>query len=136
MSSKTLIAITLAIWVAAPARAQLNSWSAKVAKTTPVTRTAGGGVNGILYAVGGLTGANTTTASVEAYDPALDQWSLATNAPLALCDHSVGVSKSKLYIAGGQGAERSQRRVAPAVPDRRARFEPVRAERLEREANR
>src|SRR6185295_10599065 len=35
-----------------------------------------------------------------------------------------------------QGAELAQRRVAAAVPDRRARFEPMRAERVEREANR
>lgn len=99
---KTHIAIAIALCAATSAHAQLSTWSVRAAKTTPVTRTAGGGVNGILYAVGGVTGANTTTANVEGYDPALDQWSLATTAPLALCDEAVAASKSKLYVAGGR----------------------------------
>ena len=101
MTTKALSACLLSLLAANLADAQ-NTWMVKVNKTTAVSHTAGVGLNGLLYVVGGTTSGTTNTATVETYDPALDAWALETTAPLALSDHAVARSGSKIYVAGGR----------------------------------
>ena len=102
MNRKTLSALLLGLFTATIASAQLNTWTTTTNKTTPVSHTAGVGLNGLLYVVGGTTSGTTNTTNVETYDPTLATWALETTAPLALCDHAVSHSGSKIYVAGGR----------------------------------
>jgi N-acetylneuraminic acid mutarotase len=102
MHYKTLPVLILSLFTASFASAQQNAWTQTANKTTPVSHTAGVGLNGLLYVVGGTTSGTTNTTKVETYDPSLDAWALETTAPLALCDHAVTRSGSKIYVAGGR----------------------------------
>jgi len=58
--------------------------------------------NGKIYVIGGYPSNRVTTAAVQVYDPATDQWSLTTPLPTPL-NHLMAVSANgKLYAIGGQ----------------------------------
>lgn len=101
MLTRSLQILAVAL-VVQTAHAQYDTWSVKAAKLTGVSRTAGVGFNGMLYVVGGAINGSTNTIAVESYDSATNTWNSASDAPLALCDHAVARSGSKIYVAGGR----------------------------------
>jgi len=81
-----------------------NSWSAKAPIPTPRGYFAAGVVNGLIYAVGGVTfqnNASVTVASVEAYDPTTDCWTVKTPMPTPRNALAVGVVNGVLYAMSG-----------------------------------
>jgi N-acetylneuraminic acid mutarotase len=58
-------------------------------------------VNGIIYAIGGSSGAYTSTSDVEAYDAATDSWAPKANLPQILCGETARTVNDKIYVIGG-----------------------------------
>ena len=78
-----------------------NSWTTRASMPTARNDLAVGVANGILYAIGGISGAVQGVATVEAYDPATDTWT--TKAPMPTARFGLGVAtiNGKLYAVGG-----------------------------------
>lgn len=81
-----------------------NSWKSLAPMPTPRSMLAVGVVNGILYAIGGRTGSN-STAAVEAYNPSTNRWTQKASMPSysaygrgAL---AAGVMDGLIYAVGG-----------------------------------
>jgi N-acetylneuraminic acid mutarotase len=77
-----------------------NCWTAKAPMGAPVTASAIGAFDGMLYAVGGLTSAG-ATGTVEAYDPRTNTWSRRASPSLPRFSLGVGVLNGILYAVGG-----------------------------------
>lgn len=83
--------------------ADANPWTTKApmptARNSPMT----GVINGLLYVVGGYTGATQTTyfRVLEVYNPATNTWTAKTPMPSARVEAAAGVIDGKLYVAGG-----------------------------------
>jgi N-acetylneuraminic acid mutarotase len=58
-------------------------------------------VNGKVYAIGGIIGADTATSAVEEYDPATDKWTAKADMPTARSSLSTSVVNGKIYAIGG-----------------------------------
>ncbi len=102
MHSKSLASSLLILLGTTAAHAQFNTWASAPDKPTAVTHSAGVGLNGFLYVVGGSVSGSNNTAVVEAFDSAVGTWTTETTAPLALSEHAVARSGGKLYVAGGR----------------------------------
>jgi N-acetylneuraminic acid mutarotase len=76
-------------------------WKTKAPIPTPRSGPVGV-VNGILYAVGGVSKGGGVITTVEAYSPTTDTWMAKAPMPTALSGHAVGVVKKTLYAVGGQ----------------------------------
>src|SRR5439155_16652468 len=75
-----------------------DTWTPKAPMPTARAFLAVGVVNGIIYAVGGWSG-----ATVEAYDPTTDTWTTKASMPTARGGLAVGVVNGILYATGGSG---------------------------------
>jgi N-acetylneuraminic acid mutarotase len=75
-------------------------WKKKAPIPTPRSGPVGV-VNGILYAVGGVSKGRGVITTVEAYSPTTDTWMAKAPMPTALSGHAVGVVKKTLYAVGG-----------------------------------
>jgi hypothetical protein len=60
-----------------------------------------GVINGVIYAVGGFDGAS-NLATLEAYNPATDTWTMKTPMPTGRHSPAAGVISGILYVVGGQ----------------------------------
>jgi len=78
-----------------------NMWTARAPIPTPRVGLAVGVVNGILYAVGGLSKGKGPISTVEAYDPTRNMWTARTPMPTARYRLAVGVVNEILYAVGG-----------------------------------
>jgi len=78
-----------------------NCWTARAPMPTPLTASASAAVDGILYAIGGLTSAGGSTATVEAYDPRTNTWSRRASLSIPRFSLAVGVVNGILYAVGG-----------------------------------
>jgi N-acetylneuraminic acid mutarotase len=67
---------------------------------TPRSHLAVGVVNGVLYAVGGISG-GTVLGVVEAYEPCSNTWTLKAAMPTPRTGLAVGVVNGQLYAVGG-----------------------------------
>jgi N-acetylneuraminic acid mutarotase len=81
--------------------ANAERWSTLAPLPVPRQETAVAELNGRVYVVGGMLSDGSTTATVEAYDPATDQWT--TVAPLPAPRHHTNAAAvaGKLYVLGG-----------------------------------
>jgi N-acetylneuraminic acid mutarotase len=77
-------------------------WTTKAPMPTARGYLAVGAVNGIIYAVGGTSGATGMLATVEAYDPATNVWTTKASMPTPRCCLAVGAVNGILYAVGGQ----------------------------------
>jgi N-acetylneuraminic acid mutarotase len=82
-----------------------NTWTTKSPMPTPRAELSVGVVNGILYAVGGSCCApghgSRIFGTVEAYDPATNQWTARSPMPTPRHRFAVGVANGVLYAVGG-----------------------------------
>jgi YD repeat-containing protein len=62
---------------------------------------AAGAVNGVLYAVGGISSGSVYRNTVEAYDPTTNAWTTKASMPTARAGLGVGVVNGVLYAVGG-----------------------------------
>jgi non-specific serine/threonine protein kinase len=60
--------------------------------------------------VGGFDGSGSTSARVDAYDPAADRWTRLPDLPAAANHAMAAASHGRLYVAGGYGSDGRQRR--------------------------
>ena len=88
-----------------------NSWSSRAPLPTPRYGVAVGVVDGILYAVGGMSNETGRTGwnqwplpldAMDAYDPVRDAWTAKAPMPIRRYGHGVGVAKGMLYAVGGE----------------------------------
>jgi N-acetylneuraminic acid mutarotase len=77
-----------------------NCWTAEAPMPAPLTASAIGVVDGILYAVGGLTSAG-ASGTVEAYDPRTNTWSRRASLSIPRFSLGVGVLNGIIYAVGG-----------------------------------
>lgn len=101
-ASKTTLAVTLILLFGSSTVqlfAQGGTWATKSPMPTPRYGLATSSVNGVIYAVGGYTGAFVGT--VEAYDPASDTWSTKASMPTGRFTHSTSVVNGIIYAIGG-----------------------------------
>jgi M6 family metalloprotease-like protein len=79
-------------------------WASRAAIPTARSRFALGAVNGLLYAIGGNSGAS-TVASVQAYNPTSNAWSSKAALPSARTDgDGAAAINGILYVPGGRNA--------------------------------
>lgn len=81
-----------------------NSWTTVAPLQTPRGFLATGGVNGLLYAVGGVN-AGFFVSTVEAYDPATNSWSTVAPLPTPRTGLAAGVIGGILYAVGGSSTQ-------------------------------
>ena len=79
----------------------IGTWTAKLPIPTARAGLAVGVVDGILYAVGGDTGADPYLSLVEAYNPTTNTWKSKAPMPTARSVLAVGVVNGILYAVGG-----------------------------------
>lgn len=97
-----------------------DTWTTRAPMPTPRAGLVVGVANGTLLAVGGysypseLATRPTVFATVEAYDPVANTWSVRTPMPTARWYPAVGTIGGTLYVAGGSGPNEG---VALAVVD-------------------
>jgi N-acetylneuraminic acid mutarotase len=96
----SVVADTAAATASVPYAVLPSGWATKASMSTPRNALAGAGVNGVLYAVGGLS-ASAILASLEAYDPATNTWTAKAAMPTVRADLAVGVVNGVLYAIGG-----------------------------------
>lgn len=90
-----------------------NSWRARTALPTPRNHHVVAAVAGKIYVIGGRIGAafitsGSNTDVVEAYDPATDTWSRPLDRmPSPRSAVGWGVWNNRIYVAGGEGQNRS-----------------------------
>jgi len=77
-----------------------NCWTTEAPMPKPMTASAIGVVDGILYAVGGLTSAG-ASETVEAYDPRTNTWSRRASLSFPRFSLGMGVVNGILYAVGG-----------------------------------
>src|SRR5256885_13415526 len=89
--------------------AQTGTWTTKAPMPTPRSHLGVGEVNGILYAVGGFKNRTCCPdpfiATVEAYDPSTDTWTIKASMPTRRGDFGVGVINGILYAVGGNNLD-------------------------------
>lgn len=78
-----------------------NTWTQGAPMPTARTAPGVGVMNGLLYAIGGLTNAGGVLASNEAYNPATNTWTADAPMPTARFIFGVGVVNSAIYAIGG-----------------------------------
>jgi N-acetylneuraminic acid mutarotase len=81
-----------------------NTWTTKAPMPTGLEELAVGVVNGILYAVGGISsngGVSYMLGTLEAYDPSTNTWTTKASMPTSRSDVGVGVVSGILYAVGG-----------------------------------
>ena len=83
-------------------------WANKAPMSTARNVPGVGVVNGILYAVGGLT-----LATMEAYDPVTNTWMPKTSMSTPRYEHAVGVVNGTLYAVGVPPSEALLRQRRP-----------------------
>jgi N-acetylneuraminic acid mutarotase len=115
-----VVATTIAAAASVPYEVLPSGWTNKASMSTARDFLAGGVVNGVLYAVGGLTPisapANSVLASVEAYDPATNTWAAKAAMPTARYAFGIGVVNGIVYAVGGiDSASGSARRPVGTV---------------------
>ncbi|MDO8412434.1 MAG: kelch repeat-containing protein, partial [Gallionellaceae bacterium] len=76
-------------------------WADKTPMSAPRYYYAVGVVNSTLYAVGGINGSGSYSATVEAYDPATNIWTPRASMFTPRYGHAVGVVNGTLYAVGG-----------------------------------
>ena len=79
----------------------IGTWTAKMPIPTARAGLAVGVVDGILYAVGGDTGADPYLSLLEAYNPTTNTWKSKATMPTARSVLAVGVVNGILYAVGG-----------------------------------
>jgi N-acetylneuraminic acid mutarotase len=78
-----------------------NTWTPRAPMPTARSFLAAGVANGIVYAVGGVTG-TTAVATVEAYNPGTNSWTARAPLPQGVSRPAgVGAINGVLYLAGG-----------------------------------
>jgi N-acetylneuraminic acid mutarotase len=78
-----------------------DTWTTKASMPTRrTTFSATSAVNGIIYAIGGVTG-GTVFSTVEAYDPSTDTWTRKTSMPRARGFLATSAVNGKIYAIGG-----------------------------------
>jgi len=85
---------------------QGGTWSTKASMPTARQGLGVGVIDGILYAVGGVSITKSTNIylnTVEAYDPSTNTWSTKASMPTAREGLGVGVINGILYAVGGNG---------------------------------
>ena len=85
--------------VQAPAFAQ-GTWSEKAPMPTP-RASAIATVNGVIYAIGGVTTNGAPLSVVEAYDPARDTWSSKASLPYPIERAAAAEAYGIIYLVGG-----------------------------------
>ncbi|MGI8736460.1 MAG: kelch repeat-containing protein [Candidatus Eremiobacter antarcticus] len=80
-----------------------NSWTPKASMPTPRQDMGVGVINGVLYAVGGVStpGVDEGSSAVEAYDPSTNSWTSKMSMPTARFGLAVPVVGASLYAVGG-----------------------------------
>jgi len=83
-----------------------NSWTTRAPMPTPRNALGVGVINGILYAVGGISTSGIEVGTVEAYDPTTDSWT--TKAPMPTPRSALGVvvlgkGRREIEIGGLEG---------------------------------
>jgi N-acetylneuraminic acid mutarotase len=78
-----------------------DTWSTKASMPSPRRGLGTAVVNGVIYAIGGITGSPLGT--VEAYDPANNTWSTKASMPSPRQTAEVGVVNGIIYVVGGLG---------------------------------
>jgi N-acetylneuraminic acid mutarotase len=85
--------------------AKVDEWIKKADMSTARGYLSTSEVNGKIYAIGGMNYVNggvcTTLQAVEAYDPALDKWTVMTNMPTSRCYMIACTVNGKIYAIGG-----------------------------------
>ncbi|HYC36448.1 MAG TPA: DUF4214 domain-containing protein [Usitatibacter sp.] len=81
--------------------AAANTWSNKAAMPWGPDGAGAASINGIVYAVGGLTNCGSSFATLGAYDPALDSWTIKAPMPTARGRLGVAAVGGRLYAIGG-----------------------------------
>ncbi len=82
--------------------AQFGKWTAKESMPTARGAFSTCVVNGKIYAIGGRVGQQ-KHATVEDYDPAMDQWTRKASMPTARNELSASTVNGKIYAIGGGG---------------------------------
>src|SRR5207253_498689 len=79
-------------------------WSSKARMPTGRESLAAGVANGVLYAVGGDSGAAIPVGTTEAYDPSTNSWTTKASMPTPRYGLAVGIVNGVLYAVGGYGS--------------------------------
>ncbi|MFC3802738.1 kelch repeat-containing protein [Cohnella sp. GCM10012308] len=84
------------------ASAEENSWTLKANLPAPKSYFNGVvGLNGYLYAVGGVSGATTLSNTLYVFNPTTNQWVQKSSMPSARRDIATVAFKNKIYVLGG-----------------------------------
>ena len=119
LATLTLIAL---LGVSAMAGAQEDTWTKKADMPTARYQVATSVVDGIIYAIGGITVRGQLLSTVEAYDPVTDTWSRKTEMPTPRQALSTSMVDGKIYAIGGVGA---QSEFAPVFTSTVEAYDPV-----------
>ncbi len=86
-----------------------NTWSSNLATMLNSRHSFGAvGVNGKIYAVGGITASGIRTSRLEVYDPTTNTWEYKASMPIARSDFGDAVAiGTKIYVAGGADSGRN-----------------------------
>ncbi len=93
------IGAAIALAAASPARAD-GTWRLGAPMPTERGELAVAGLDGLIYAAGGLV-LRESTAAFERYDPAADRWERLADLPLALHHLGLAALDGRIYVTGG-----------------------------------
>lgn len=81
-------------------REEVSRWTARSPLRTPRARMAVTSIGGLVYVIGGDTGAG-VTAAVDMYDSSTDGWASLTTKPTAVANVGAAVIGGMIYVPGG-----------------------------------
>ena len=87
-------------------------WRSHAPLPAPRSEVAAAAVGRTLVVIGGFDADGSTSARVDAYEPAADRWRRLPDLPGAANHAMAAASAGRLYVAGGYGSDGFQRRTA------------------------
>jgi N-acetylneuraminic acid mutarotase len=80
-----------------------NTWKTKTPMPNPRSQFQANVVNGKIYLIGGRTGGQNSTVSLnEVYDPETESWATKASMPYPVVSYASAVVGDKIYVFGGQ----------------------------------
>jgi N-acetylneuraminic acid mutarotase len=121
----------LALLFVAAAGGAAPAWQAHAALPAPRSEVAAAVLGAEIVVAGGYDSNGSTSARVDAYNPATDRWRRMPDLPAAANHAMAAATSGRLYVAGGYGADGLQRRTVsvfaagrwqklPSMPETRA----------------
>jgi N-acetylneuraminic acid mutarotase len=108
---KRVLAALLALSVT-PAIGATPAWRSHAPLSVPRSEVAAAAVGREIAVVGGFGADASTSARVDAYDPAADHWRRLPDLPAAANHAMAAAANGRVYVAGGYGSDGRQRRTA------------------------